>query len=71
METTKTQTQTPILLTVKGVAQIVQASRAFIYQEEAAGRFPKRVKLGTRWRAAEIHAWIAAKTQSRDQVTGG
>jgi prophage regulatory protein len=66
-------TQTPVLLTVKGVAQTVQAGRSFIYQEVAAGRFPKPVKLGrsTRWIAAEITAWIAAKAQARNQVTGG
>ena len=68
-----TQTQSPTLLTIKGVAQTMEAGRSFIYQEVAAGRFPKPVKLGrsTRWIAAEIHAWIAAKAQARDQVTGG
>jgi len=67
-----TQTQTPVLLTVKGVAQIVQAGRSFIYQEVAAGRFPKPVKLGrsTRWIAAEITAWIETKAQMRETVRG-
>lgn len=66
-------TQTPVLWTVKAVGGTTGASRSFIYQEVAAGRFPKPVKLGrsTRWIAAEIHAWIAAKAQARDQVTGG
>ncbi len=65
-------TQTPALLTVKGVAQTVQAGRSFIYQEVAAGRFPKPVKLGrsTRWIAAEITAWIEAKAQMRETVGG-
>ena len=65
--------QTPVLLTVKGAGQVTGASRSFIYQEVAAGRFPKPVKLGrsTRWISAEIHAWIEAKAQARDQVTGG
>jgi prophage regulatory protein len=64
-------TQIPVLLTVQDVRAITGFSRKFIYREEAAGRFPKPVKLGTRWIAAEIHAWIAAKAQARDQVTGG
>jgi len=66
-------TQTPVLWTVKAVGGNTGTSRSFIYQEVAAGRFPKPVKLGrsTRWIAAEIHAWIAAKAQARDQVTGG
>jgi predicted DNA-binding transcriptional regulator AlpA len=67
------QAQIPALLTVKGVAQTVQQGRSFIYQEVQAGRFPKPVKLGrsSRWIAAEIHAWIAAKAQARDQQAAG
>jgi prophage regulatory protein len=71
MTVNSNQQPPPILMAMKDVCAITGASRAFIYQEEAAGRFPKPVKLGTRWIAADIHAWIAAKTQARDQVTGG
>jgi len=65
--------QTPILLTVKGAGEVTGASRSFIYQEVAAGRFPRPIKLGrsTRWIAAEIHAWIEAKAFARSPITAG
>ncbi len=44
--------------------------RSMVYQLEAAGGFPRRVKLATRavgWVESEVRAWIAARIATRDQ----
>lgn len=49
------------LLDVKQVQMLTSASRASIWRWENAGRFPKRIKLGsaTRWRESDIQKWIS------------
>lgn len=49
------------LLDVKQVQVLISASRASIRRWEKAGRFPKRVKLGSaaRWRESDIQKWIS------------
>lgn len=45
-------------------------SRSSIYRSEAAGTFPKRVKLGERasaWVASEIDSFVAQRVANRDQ----
>lgn len=44
-------------------------SRAWIYDEISAGRFPRPVKIGARasiWLESEISAFLAARTRARD-----
>ena len=51
----------PRLLKIKDVCARVALSRASIYREEAAGRFPRRVKLTqctVAWRENEVSNWI-------------
>jgi len=37
---------------------------------EAAGKFPRRVKIGARvaWVETEVDEWLAAKVEARDKV---
>jgi len=46
------------------VIEKIAASRSFLYQEIAAGRFPKPVKIGRRavaWPVAAVEAWQAER----------
>lgn len=56
------------LLRIATVAQATGLSSATIYRKLAAGEFPEPVRLGarcTRWKAADVRAWIQA--QGADQ----
>jgi prophage regulatory protein len=56
------QGPTPELLLEREVMARTRLSHAQLWRLEAAGRFPKRVKIGFRriaWRAADIDAWIS------------
>ena len=56
------------------VVQRVGMSRAWIYDEIKAGRFPKPVKIGTRasaWLASEIDAFLASRVLARDTSVDG
>jgi len=49
-------------------------SRAWIYDEIKAGRFPRPVKIGTRasaWLASEIDAFLASRVLARDTSVDG
>ena len=49
------------LLTVTEVCQLTKISRAMVYTEMSAGRFPRPVRLGTkavRWRVSDLDQWI-------------
>ena len=57
------------ILSLPEVRRRTLYSRAHLYRLEAAGRFPKRVKLGERrvgWVEAEIGDWIQARLDERD-----
>ena len=59
----------PRLLRLQQVGEITGLRRSMIYQLEADGNFPRRVKLATRavgWVESEIRAWIAARIMIRD-----
>ena len=46
----------------------VGKSDASIYREEKAGRFPKRIKLGSNsvgWLESEVEKWIKEKAEAR------
>lgn len=52
------------LLRLQTVTQAIGLSAPTIYRKLAAGQFPEPVRLGarcTRWRAADIRAWIQAQ----------
>lgn len=56
------------LLRVKTVADATGLSSATIYRKLAAGDFPKPVRMGarcTRWKAADVRAWIQAQGGSQ------
>jgi prophage regulatory protein len=60
------------LLRLQQVGEITGLRRSMIYQLEADGNFPRRVKLATRavgWVESEIRAWIAARIMIRDGIT--
>jgi len=55
------------MLRLREVRTITGASRSTIYALEAAGKFPRRVKLGMRavaWIESEVQAWIAERVAS-------
>lgn len=59
----------PRLLRLRQVGEITGLRRSMIYQLEADGNFPRRVKLATRavgWVESEIRDWIAARIMIRD-----
>jgi excisionase family DNA binding protein len=51
---------TPVLLTVKEVAEMLGLSERTVYRLSDAGNMPCPVKLGAavRWRTKELEAWI-------------
>lgn len=52
------------LLKMRTVNQTVGMSASTVYRGVAAGTFPQPVRMGrrcTRWRAADIRAWIQAQ----------
>lgn len=48
------------MLTITDIAVLTRLSRSTIYRLIGCGRFPKPLKIGraSRWRAADIDAWI-------------
>lgn len=55
----------PKLVSLKSVMEITELSRPTIYRLEAAGKFPKRLKITeycTRWRADEVQEWIEQRS---------
>lgn len=57
------------LLSKKQVREIVLYSPQHIARLEAAGSFPKRVRLGSGrvgWVDAEVHDWLVARIAERD-----
>lgn len=67
------------LLSLKEVLRLVPFSARHLYRLEAAGKFPKRVKISTRkvaYRDSEIRKWLEAFEQcatreaSRSSIIG-
>lgn len=59
------------ILRLSEVRKKIPLSRTEIYRSEAAGRFPKRVKLGEKasgWLLSELDAWIAEKAAARERA---
>lgn len=61
------------LLSKREVKALVTYSFAHTARLEAAGQFPKRVRLGTgrvAYVESEVAAWIASRIAARDATTG-
>ena len=61
------------LLSIQAVRQIVLYSRQHIARLEAAGSFPKRVRLGVGrvgWIEQEVLDWLNDRIAERDAVKG-
>ena len=57
--------QSPLsgLLTTRDLIALTRLSRTSIYRMTRQGRFPPSLSLGNghiRWRAEDVHAWLAA-----------
>ncbi len=51
-------------LRLKQVCQLTGLGRSMIYQMQAEGRFPQRIKLGERavgWLESEVREWLATR----------
>ncbi|MHB1424532.1 MAG: helix-turn-helix transcriptional regulator [Gemmataceae bacterium] len=59
--------ETPALLDVKAVAQLLNCSKRHIFRLSKAGKMPPPVPVGhlVRWRRAEIEAWLEAGCPAR------
>ena len=66
---TPKQENVDVLVTVDEAAKLCRMSRAMFYKLCAAGKTPRRVKLGnlTRWRRQELLDWIKAGCPSREK----
>ncbi len=59
------------ILRLPQVLDRVGKSKASVYRDEAAGRFPKRIALGANsvgWLESEIDSWIEARAAARDDA---
>ena len=63
------RTNRPIeVLRLPEVCRVTGLGRSMIYRLEAEGRFPERVKIGSRavgWISDEVQGWLAERMQSR------
>jgi predicted DNA-binding transcriptional regulator AlpA len=57
----------PLLVDIAGLSALLQRSPASLYRDDAAGRLPAGLKLGSskRWRYSEIVAWVEAGMPDR------
>ena len=54
-------------LRLKQVCQLTGLGRSMIYQMQAEGRFPQRIKLGERavgWLESEVRDWLATRIET-------
>lgn len=61
------------IIRLKEVTNSTGLARSTIYKYIAEGTFPKPVSLGDRcvgWVEGEVHDWILARIEERDQVEG-
>ncbi len=61
----------PLVVDIRGVAELLSVSRAGVYNLIAAGRFgPERIRLGNksvRVSVSELRAWLAAGAPPQDR----
>lgn len=60
----------PALLAFEPLSHYVGFGRSSIYQQIAAGEFPKPIKIGksSRWVKAEVDAWISSRCAQRAEA---
>ena len=54
-------------LRLRQVSQLTGLGRSMIYQMQAEGRFPQRIKLGERavgWLESEVRGWLATQIET-------
>ena len=54
-------------LRLRQVSQLTGLGRSMIYQMQAEGRFPQRIKLGERavgWLESEVREWLATRIET-------
>jgi prophage regulatory protein len=54
-------------LRLSQVSQLAGLGRSMIYQMQAEGRFPQRIKLGQRavgWLESEVRTWLATRIET-------
>jgi prophage regulatory protein len=54
-------------LRLRQVSQLTGLGRSMIYQMQAEGRFPRRIKLGQRavgWLESEVRDWLATRIET-------
>ena len=54
-------------LRLRQVTQLTGLGRSMIYQMQAEGRFPQRIKLGQRavgWLESEVRDWLATRVET-------
>jgi prophage regulatory protein len=54
-------------LRLRQVSQLTGLGRSMIYQMQAEGRFPQRIKLGQRavgWLESEVRDWLATRIET-------
>ncbi len=62
------------LIGSKEIVKIVPYSLFHLSRLEAAGKFPRRIKLGNgriSWSLREVEAWISARKADRDSAPAG
>lgn len=57
-----------MLITANDIAEILSASRPWVYKLMQEHDFPRPVRIGTgvRWDSEEVYAWIAEQKAKRD-----
>jgi excisionase family DNA binding protein len=63
-------TQVTMLITANDIAELLGATRPWVYKLMQEHDFPKSIRIGTgvRWDSAEVYAWIDAQKAKRDTV---
>lgn len=64
-------TNVTMLITANDIAELLSATRPWVYKLMQEHDFPKPIRIGTgvRWESAEVQAWIEAQKAKRDSET--
>jgi prophage regulatory protein len=68
-----TKVSSPRVLRLKEVCRMTGLGRSFIYQLQAEGQFPRRIKIGLRavgWLEDEVRRWLAERIAERGDGEG-
>lgn len=58
-----------MLITANDIAELLGATRPWVYKLMQEHGFPKPIRIGTgvRWDSAEVYTWIDAQKMKREQ----